>query len=161
LPIILKGHGLSNWAIGFTSAVPYVCATIGMLFWARHVDRGGSKTGNLAVSCFLAAAGLLTSVLAGSFIPSFIGLTFALMGVTAARAIFWTIPAGFLSGVAAAGGLAFINSVGALGGFVGPVTIGWLKDTTGSFNTGLVVLTCLGMISAILTLSLRRLIRQE
>ena len=103
----------------------------------------------------------MTSVLAGSFIPSFIGLTLALIGVTAARAIFWTIPAGFLSGVAAAGGLAFINSVGALGGFAGPFTLGWLKDLTGSFDTGLVVLACLGSISAILTLPLRLLIRQE
>ncbi len=161
LPFILEGHGLKHTAVGFTSAIPYVCATVGMLFWARHVDRGGSKTGNLAASCFLAAGGLLTSVLAGSFIPSFIGLTFALIGTTSARAIFWTIPARFLSGVAAAGGLAFINSVGALGGFVGPVTIGWLKDATGSFNTGLVVLTCLGMISAIMTLVLRPLIHQE
>jgi ACS family tartrate transporter-like MFS transporter len=161
LPMILEGHGLKNLAVGFTSAIPYACATIGMLLWARHVDRGGSKTTNLAGSCFLAAAGLLTSVSAGSFIPSFIGLTVALIGVTAARAIFWTIPAGFLSGVAAAGGLAFINSVGALGGFVGPFTIGWLKDVTGSFNTGLVVLACLGSISAILTLALRLLMRQE
>jgi MFS transporter, ACS family, tartrate transporter len=161
LPMILEGHGLKNLAVGFTSAIPYACATIGMLLWARHVDRGGSKTANLAASCFLAAAGLLTSVSAGSFIPSFIGLTVALIGVTAARAIFWTIPAGFLSGVAAAGGLALINSVGALGGFVGPFTIGWLKDVTGSFNTGLVVLACLGSMSAILTLALRLLMRQE
>jgi len=161
LPIILKGHGLENRAIGFTSAIPYVCATIAMLLWAKHVDRGGSRIGNLAGSCFLAATGLLTSVLAGSFIPSFIGLTLALIGVTAARAIFWTIPTRFLSGVAAAGGLAFINSVGALGGVAGPVTIGWLKDLTGSFNTGLLVLTGLGLISAILTLMLRLWIRQD
>jgi len=161
LPIILKGHGLKDIAIGFTSAIPYICATIGMLVWARHVDRGGSKINNLAASCLLAAAGLMASVVSTSFAPSFVGLSLALVGVTAARAIFWTIPARFLTGVAAAGGLAFINSVGALGGFVGPFALGGLKDATGSFNSGLIVLGGLGLLSAMLTLLLRRFIRDE
>ena len=147
--------------MGFTSAIPYICATIGMLLWARHVDRGGSKIGNLAGCCFLAAAGLVASVLAWSFVPSFIGLTLAVVGVTAARAIFWTIPARFLTGVAAAGGLAFINSVGAFGGFAGPFAMGWLKDFTGSFNAGLVGMAVLGLLSAILTLTLRIVMREE
>ena len=63
-------------------------------------------------------------------------ITLALIGITSARAIFWTIPTRFLTGLAAAGGLAFINSVGTLGGFVGPYAVGWLRDTTGSFSQG-------------------------
>ena len=103
----------------------------------------------------------MASVVSTSFAPSFVGLSLALVGVTAARAIFWTIPARFLTGVAAAGGLAFINSVGALGGFVGPFALGGLKDATGSFNSGLIVLGGLGLLSAMLTLLLRRFIRDE
>ena len=161
LPMILKGLGLTNLATGFISAIPYVCATIAMLVWARHVDRGGSKIGNVAAACFLTGAGLVGSVITGSFLPSLIGLTLALMGATSARALFWAIPTRFLTGAAAAGGLAFINSVGAVGGFVGPFAMGWLKDATGSFTTGLIGLACFGVLSGLLTLSLRLLVREE
>jgi nitrate/nitrite transporter NarK len=132
-----------------------------MLLWAGYVDRGGSKIGNLAATCFLTAGGLTVSVVAGSFVPSLTGLTFALMGATAARAIFWAIPTRFLTGVAAAGGLAFINSIGAIGGFVGPFAMGWLKDLTGSFSAGLTCLACLGLLSGVLTLMLRMIVREE
>jgi len=161
LPLILKAQGLKTLAVGFTATIPYGCAAIGMLLWARQVDRTGRRIENLAAACLLAAAGLAASVLASTFVPSLIGLTFALIGVTAARAIFWTIPARFLTGVAAAGGLAFINSVGALGGFVGPSMMGWLKDATGSFNSGLVALAGLGFLSAVLTLTLRLMMAEE
>jgi MFS transporter, ACS family, tartrate transporter len=161
LPLILKGHGLGNLAVGFTSVVPYVFATVAMLLWAAHVDRGASKTTNLALACFLSAAGLLGSLAWHGFLPSFTGLVIALMGATAARAIFWTIPARFLTGAAAAGGLAFINSVGALGGFVGPAAMGWLRDTTGSFRIGLMALAGLGLLSAVLALVLKRLITDD
>ena len=166
LPLILQGQGQGNLAIGFTAAIPYICATIAMLLWAGYVDRGGSKIGNLAATCFLTAGGLTASVLAasvlpGSFVPSLTGLTLALMGATAARAIFWAIPTRFLTGVAAAGGLAFINSIGAIGGFAGPFAMGWLKDLTGSFSTGLMGLACLGLLSGVLTLMLRMIVREE
>ena len=161
LPMILKGLGLTNLATGFISAIPYICATIAMLVWARHVDRGGSKIGNVAAACFLTGAGLVGSVMTGSFLPSLIGLTLALMGATSARALFWAIPTRFLTGAAAAGGLAFINSIGAVGGFVGPFAMGWLKDATGSFTTGLIGLACLGVLAGLLTLSLRLLVREE
>lgn len=161
LPLILKGLGLTNLATGFVSAIPYICATIAMLAWARHVDRGGSKIGNVAAACFLTGAGLVGSVVTASLLPSLIGLTFALMGATSARALFWAIPTRFLTGAAAAGGLAFINSIGAVGGFVGPFAMGWLKDATGSFTTGLIGLACLGVLSGLLTLSLRLFMREE
>jgi MFS family permease len=161
LPMIFKAQGLTNLATGFISAIPYMCATIAMLLWARHVDRGGSKIGNLAATCFLTALGLIGSVVTGSFLPSLIGLTVGLMGATAARALFWAIPTRFLTGAAAAGGLAFINSIGAVGGFVGPFAMGALKDWTGSFTTGLIGLAFLGAVSGVLTLSLRWLVREE
>lgn len=160
LPIILKERGLSNLGTGFVSSVPYICATIAMLLWARHVDRGGDKINNVAMTCFLTAAGLVASVLSGSFLPAIAGLTLALIGATAARALFWAIPTRFLTGIAAAGGLAFINSIGAIGGFVGPFTMGWLRDLTGSFSAGLVGLACLGLLSGILTLLLRLWVRE-
>ena len=161
LPLILKGQGLSNLAVGFASVVPYAVATVAMLLWARQVDRTGRKISNLAAACLVGALGLVGAVLAGSFVPSLLGLTVALVGVTSARAIFWTIPTRFLTGMAAAGGLAFINSVGTFGGFVGPFTIGWLKDLTGSFTAGLLAMTGLGLVAAVLALSLKLVVREE
>lgn len=161
LPLILKSQGLTNLTIGFVSVVPYAIATAAMLVWAQQVDRTGRKIGNLAAACFVGALGLVFAVVAGSFSLSLLGLTVALVGVTSARAIFWTIPTRFLTGMAAAGGLAFINSVGTFGGFVGPFTIGWLKDLTGSFTAGLLVMTGLGLVAAVLALALKLVVQEE
>jgi nitrate/nitrite transporter NarK len=85
----------------------------------------------------------------------------ALIGITAARAIFWAIPARFLTGVAAAGGLAFINSIGTLGGFAGPAMMGWLKDATGSFLTGILVMAGVMLAAALLSASLKLVMAHE
>ena len=79
----------------------------------------------------------------------------ALIGVNGARAIFWTIPPRFLTGVAAAGGLAFINSIGTTGGFVGPTIMGWLRDTTGSYSAGLLAMSGFLLAAAGLAASLK------
>jgi nitrate/nitrite transporter NarK len=80
----------------------------------------------------------------------------AVTGINGARFIFWTIPPRFLTGVAAAGGLAFINSIGTSGGFVGPTIMGWLTDLTGSFSAGLLAMSGFLFASAILSWSLHR-----
>jgi MFS transporter, ACS family, tartrate transporter len=161
LPQIIGTNFHSNLAIGFVSAVPYVIASIGMLVWAGVVDRSGRRILNLILACGLGAAGLLLSVVFDAFWLSFLWLTLALLGITAARAIFWTIPARFRTGVASAGGLAFINSVGTLGGFVGPAVVGWLKEVTGSFSGGLAGMGGFLLFATILTLVLRIFAPQE
>jgi nitrate/nitrite transporter NarK len=88
-------------------------------------------------------------------------VSLALLGITAARAIFWTIPTRFLTGLAAAGGLAFINSVGTIGGFVGPTVMGWLKDRTGSFSAGLFAMSGFMLLATIFSFSLKLFVRQE
>lgn len=138
LPLILKSHGLSNMQVGWLSAIPYLFATIGMLFWARLVDRKGQKIYNLMAALILGALGLALSVVFSSLVPALACLTLALVGTISARTVFYTIPQSFLTGAAAAGGIAFINSVGAFGGFVGPYMVGFLKDATGSFNAGMI-----------------------
>lgn len=161
LPLILKEYGLSNMRIGLISVPPYFAACVGMLLWAWHVDRGASRIWHLTLSCLLAVIGLIGSALYPSLLPSLLALTLALIGVSAARAIFWTIPPRFLVGTAAAGGLAFINSIGTLGGFFGPFMMGWLKDLTGSFNSGLLMMAGILVISTGLAASLRLFVRQE
>jgi len=161
LPLMVKEHHLSNLAIGFISAVPYLFASLGMLAWAWHVDRTGKKIGNLTLTCLLAAAGLAVSVVSGSLVAGLAGLTLALVGVTAARAIFWTIPTRFLTGVAAAGGLAFINMIGTLGGFVGPAMMGELRQVTGSFESGLLAMSAVMLAATLLAASLKLIVTRE
>jgi MFS transporter, ACS family, tartrate transporter len=148
LPLILKQHHLTNVRIGLLSVPPYLAASIAMLLWARFADRRDARILNLAVSCALAAAGLIGAALSSGLTPRLGGLTVALIGATSARAIFWAIPPRFLVGTAAAGGLAFINSIGTLGGFFGPFLMGWLKDLTGSFDSGLALMAVIVLISA-------------
>lgn len=161
LPLIMKEYRLGTLAIGFGSAVPYVFACFGMLACAWYVDRTSRRIGPLTLMCLLAAVGLAISVSPGSFLLAMTGLTLALIGVTAARAVFWTIPTRFLTGVAAAGGLAFINMVGTTGGFAGPAMMGWLKDLTGSFQTGLLAMGGIMLATTGLAASLRRVVRRE
>ncbi|MBL8266416.1 MFS transporter [Steroidobacter sp.] len=161
LPLILKGHGLSNLEVGLLSAPPYFAAGVGMLLWARYVDRGKNRVFHLTVSCLLAVAGLVGSVVFSDLMPSLLALTFALVGVSSARTIFWTLPPRFLVGSAAAGGIAFINSIGMLGGFAGPYMMGWMKDATGSFNAGLLTMGGVLLLTAICAASLRFVLREE
>jgi MFS transporter, ACS family, tartrate transporter len=161
LPLILKEQNFSNWAVGWLSAVPYLFAAVGMIAWAWWADRTGKKINNVAACCFVAAVGFLGAIIAHSFTLSLIGLTLALVGVTAARAIFWAIPTRFLTGLAAAGGIAFINTVGTTGGFFGPTIVGWLKDTTGSFEAGLLAMAGFLAMSTIVTLMLKLVIKSE
>ncbi len=158
LPQIIKTAIRSNLTVGFVSAVPYVIAAVLMLVWAGYVDRSGRRVAHLALTCGLGAAGLLLSISFGVGWLSFLWLTVALIGITAARAIFWAIPARFLTGIAAAGGLAFINSIGTLGGFVGPAVVGWLRDATGSFSAGLAGMAGFLVLSTLLTLILGLLV---
>ena len=162
LPQIVKTYKFSNLEVSLIVTVPYLFASIAMILWAWHIDRTGKKVGNLAIACFLGAVGPVASVLlTGSLLVALAGLTVALIGVTSARAIFWNVPTRFLTGIAAAGGLAFINTIGVFGGFVGPSMMGWLKDLTGSFTTGLLAMAAIMVAATLLAASLKLLIKQE
>jgi MFS family permease len=157
LPLILREGRLSEIEVGFVSSACYLAAVIGMILWAGHVDRGASKVVNLSLSCALSACGFLGAILfRDNFQVSVVWMAVALIGVNGARAIFWTIPPRFLTGMAAAGGLAFINSIGTTGGFVGPYIMGWLTDETGSFSAGLLAMAGFLVLAAGLAWSLRR-----
>ena len=161
LPQIIKNAGLSNLEIGFLTGACYVIASVAMIAWAMWVDRTGKKIGNLTLACVVATIGLFLAIASSNVWISLSWITLALIGITSARAIFWTIPTRFLTGMAAAGGLAFINSIGTIGGFVGPYAVGWLRDATGSFNAGLMVMAALLAMSAAMSWSLKFVVRSE
>jgi ACS family tartrate transporter-like MFS transporter len=161
LPQIIKLGDLSNREVGFVSSACYIVATIGMVVWASQVDRHGGKFVNLATACLVSAVGFVGAIASANFWVSLTGVTVALTGINAARGIFWTIPPRFLTGMAAAGGLAFINSIGTMGGFVGPSVMGWLTDRTGSYDAGLAAMSVFLLIASGLSWSLKLLVTMD
>jgi nitrate/nitrite transporter NarK len=161
LPQIIKDAQLSNLAVGFVTGACYVVASVAMILWAARVDRTGKKIKNLTIACLVASVGLVLAIVSGNFWISLSWITLALIGISSARAIFWTIPTRFLTGLAAAGGLAFINSIGTLGGFAGPYAVGWLRDTTGSFSAGLMAMALLLVLATIMSWSLKLVVERE
>jgi MFS transporter, ACS family, tartrate transporter len=155
-PQIIKEFGLSSLQVGFLNALPGVIAVIGMVLWARHSDRSGERTWHVVGACLLASLGLVLAGFAGTVLAVLLSLTLVNIGISAAKPPLWSMPTMFLSGSAAAAGIATINSIGNLGGFVGPATIGWIKDLTGSFQGGLFFVAGLLVLSAVLTLVLAR-----
>ncbi|MFJ3055002.1 MFS transporter [Herbaspirillum sp. NPDC087042] len=161
LPLILKNHGLSTMSVGYLSTIPYIVSIIGMTVWARVVDVTGRKILNLMLCCILGAVALFASTAWNDLALELLGISIAVMAVSSARAIFWTIPTRFLTGMAAAGGLAFINSIGTFGGFVGPTLVGALKDATGSFSAGIWAMAGMLCLSALLSASLWLFMKKE
>lgn len=161
LPLIIKQAGFSNFKVGLLTSIPYLFSVLGMIFWASSVDRRGRRVANVVAACLLGALGFFVALESTSFPVSMLGLTVALVGVNSARAVFWAIPPRFLTGIAAAGGLALINTIGTAGGLVGPAIIGWLKQETGSFTTGLTAMCGFLLISAFLSYLLRFVARND
>jgi MFS family permease len=161
LPQIVKEGQLSNFEVGLVTSGVYAFASIAMIAWAYHVDRGGNKVVNLALACLVAGIGLVGAIVATSFWMSVAWLTVSLAGINGARGIFFTIPMRFLTGIALAGGLAFVNSIGTAGGFVGPQIMGWLADRTGSFSAGLAALAGFLFASAAAAWSLKLFVKRD
>ncbi len=150
LPQIVKAFGLTNAQTGFVTAIPYLFGTIAMILWARHSDATRERVAHVGGPLLLTAAALAVSSYITDPAITMIVLTVAAIGIFCTFAVFWTLPTAWLSGTAAAGGIALINSIGNLAGFGGPYLIGWVKDTTGSTSNGLLVLSLLPLLAGLL-----------
>ena len=156
LPQIVKGFGgLTNTQTGFITAIPYVVGTVGMVWWARHSDARKERKGHAAIALFIAAAGIGVSTLLPDPTLKMLSLTIAGFGIFACLPVIWTLPTAYLSGAAAAGGIAAVNAIGNLSGFFGPYAMGYFKDLTGSFNAGLWCLSAVGFMAMGIVLALR------
>src|SRR5258708_3460722 len=157
MPQIIKGMGLKDpLDIGLVMAIPYLIATVCMVLWSRHSDKTGERVWHCAGPLALAAIGLISSAYAGSPVLPMIAITVAAIGLYCSQPVFWSMPTGYLTGVAAAGGIAFINSIGNLGGFVGPFAVGWLKDHFGGFQAGLIFLALCLLTGSVVAVILGR-----
>jgi MFS transporter, ACS family, tartrate transporter len=155
LPQIIKSFGgLSNIEVGFLAAVPYICGAIAMILWARHSDKSGDRKWHIVTAAFGAATALLLVGSAPGPIWSFIGLCIAAAAVWSITGLYFSLPADFLTGRAAAGGYALINSISVAGGFVGPTIIGIIRDRTQSFQGSMLALAGFSVVTALLTMLL-------
>jgi MFS family permease len=139
---------------GLVNAVPYVFAAVAMVLWGRHSDRTGERPRHAAAAWLLAACGLIATGLATDPVLTMAMLVFAAIGQTSAYPAFWALPTAMLSGTAAAGGIALINALGNLGGFVGPSVFGLVKGATGGDTLALLALALGPVLSAALVLAL-------
>ena len=156
LPQIIKGLGSSNSAANYLSSLPFTAGAVGIILFGEISDRFKTKRRQiLAVALAITAVGLAGAGALGAAYTSILLIGVAVLGTYGGKAPFWPLPSMFLTGSAAAGGIALINAIGNLGGFVGPYAVGWVKDATGSYTGGLYLMAGLALCGAVVTLLLR------
>lgn len=160
LPILVKAlsAAISIQMVGLLVMIPYIFAFFAMYFIGHHSDATGERRwhtilGMITTAIGLAGSALLTDI---SVFVSMVFYTIAVMGVYGSFGPFWAIPASFLTATAAAGAIALINSIGNLGGFVGPYVMGFIRDATGSFTGGIMFLAACLLTAAVLLMTLRK-----
>ncbi len=151
LPQIVKGLGHSNFVTGLLTAIPYTIGVIGLICWGHSSDRHKERRWHLIVASTLAAIGLAGTAFFTGSAWALVTMSIAAVGLYGSRPSFWPMPSLFLTGAAAAVGIALINSIGNIGGYVGPFIVGWIKQSTGSFEMGVYFLAGCAFTSALIT----------
>ena len=151
LPQIVKGLGHSNLMTGALTAIPYSVGILGLLWWGYSSDRRNERRWHLIVAMSVAGVGLVGAAWLRDSYGAIIAMCMATIGLYGSRPSFWPMPTRFLTGAAAAAGIALINSIGNLGGYIGPFIVGWIKDSTKSFEMGLYFLAACAFASAAIT----------
>jgi ACS family tartrate transporter-like MFS transporter len=152
----VKASGdFTNFEVGMITAIPYAAAAVGMVLVGRSSDRTGERYLHLALPALAGTVGFLAATRTGSTALLIAALSLCAFGVLGWLGPFWALPTAFLREQAAAGGIALINSMGAVGGFVGPYLIGDIKERTGEFAPGLLVLAGSLAAAAVIVLALR------
>ena len=155
-PLILRQFKFSSLETGWINALPSVVAVLAMTLWARHSDQTLERTWHVVIPCAAACLGFIWAGSTHTAIGVICALVVVNVGISAAKAPLWAMASTFMSGAGAAAGIAMINSIGNLGGFIGPYMIGWIKGKTGSYTGGLYVVGATLALSAVLTLLLSR-----
>jgi len=157
LPKILHDlSGADTWRLAAITVIPFAAATVAMIVVGRHSDRTGERKRHVAACALTAAAGLALAAAVSHSLPLLVlAFTVSQIGQRSILSVFWAIPPIVLGGTAAAAGIGLINSVGNLGGFVGPSVMGWLRDATGAYASGLLVLAAALVVEAALVMTLK------
>jgi len=158
LPQVIKEGVTANplW-IGWITVIPWGVSAAAMIVVGRHSDATGERRWHFALSCFLLAAGFAASAIPAIPGPlQLAGLTLVAIGVMCGQSLFWSLPTALLSSTAAAAGIAWINSVGNLGGYASPYFVGMIRDRTHSMTPALLLLSAVALLPAFLGLYVAR-----
>ncbi|HUC71940.1 MAG TPA: MFS transporter, partial [Stellaceae bacterium] len=137
---------------GWVTMIPYIFGGLSMVVCGWISDRVGDRRWSLFVTCVISVVGLVFAGMTVGTWWSLVGIVIAAIGFYGTKGPFWSMPTMFLTGPAAASGIAWINSLGNLGGFFGPTIVGWAKQLTGSFAGGLYALAICAFVSAVVSL---------
>jgi D-galactonate transporter len=157
LPSLIKTAGIKGVLnIGMFTAIPYAAAVVTMLYLGHSSDKHGERRWHLVIPLLLGAVGLVGSALAGTTNTgiAIVFLSIAAAGVLSSAPLFWSLPTAFLHGMAAAAGIAAINSVGNLAGFISPFLIGAIKDMTQSTDIAMYLLAGVLVAGAVIVMSI-------
>ena len=143
--------------VGLLTTIPWLCALAAAYFVSRYSDRTGERRKMVSVTLFFAFAGIAGFAVSDTPVIAMLGLCFAAAGIISAQPVFWTLPTSYLAGTAAAGGIAFINSLGILGGFVAPNIKTWVEIKFESQMAGMFVLAASALAGALLVLFAEKL----
>lgn len=154
LPQIVKDTLTKNpLHIGLLTAIPWACAAVAMVIAGHHSDVTGERRWHIALTGIAGAIAFAVSAIPGiSGMLGFLALTVATTGLACAYSTFWSLPTVFLSGTAASAGIAWINSVGNLAGYVSPYLVGKIRDTMHSMTPALILLSACSLGSALITI---------
>jgi MFS family permease len=155
LPTIIKATGVKGYlGVGLLTAIPYAVAVVGMLLLSRSSDRTGERRLHYALNVTAGAIGLvLSGVFAGNPVLAIAFLSIGTLGVLGSMPIFWPLPAAFLAGTAAAAGIGIVNSVGNLGGYIGPNIPIWVKKLSSEPSAPLYVIAGFLLVGGLLVLA--------
>jgi D-galactonate transporter len=152
LPQIINAFGgLSNLQVGLINAFPYAVGAIAMVLWSRHSDAVHERVWHTVIPALMIAVGFVAAAMLTNPYLKMLAIAVAAFGIFSVLPVFWTLPTAFLSGSAAAAGIAAVNSIGNLGGYFGPQVFGILKDATQSDFSGLIFLAACALVAAVLT----------
>jgi ACS family tartrate transporter-like MFS transporter len=162
IPQMIKSMGsFSNMTVGWLTMIPYICGAIAMVTWGHVSDRMNERRWNLFFGCVFSTVGLVIAGMTMGTWWALVGMSIAAMGFYGSKGPFFAMPPMFLSGPALAAGIAWINSLGNLGGFFGPWYVGYMKDLTGNFAGGLYGLALLGFMAALICALFLHIPRRE
>lgn len=152
MPQLIKTAGTDDtFIIGLISALPYAVAGISMILLGKNSDRTGERRWHVALTTLAGGVGyFLCGTYSGNTLALLFGLTIAASGIISAIGLFWVFPLRFLTGMAAAAGIALINSIGQLGGLISPYMVGKVRDVTGSASIGLYAIAAVCVVAAII-----------
>ncbi len=156
LPLIVKGLGYTNMVTGFLSAIPWTIGVAALLLAGWSSDHFKERRWHLIIALTVGGIGLALAAINLTSLLAIAGMSLAAAGIYSSRPSFWPIPSMFLTGAAAAAGIALINSFGNLGGYVGPFIVGWIRESTGSYEMALIFLAGCALVAAFLTILARR-----